>query len=82
MSFTGNKGKTAVRHGDKDGWINFLVSHGFDPQITEANQSDLKNLSRADRYYGFLVPDSQILLIDSINTESKNKVIKYWLIMI
>lgn len=82
MLFAKNQGKTAVRHGDKEGWIDFLRNQGFDPQITEASQSDLKNLSRADRYYGFLVPDTQILLIDSMEVERQKKVIQYWLIMI
>lgn len=82
MSFAKNQGKIAVRHGDKDGLMNFLKNQGFQPRIAEANQSDLKNLSRADRYYGFLVPGTQILLIDSIKIEGQKRMFKYWLIMI
>jgi hypothetical protein len=77
-----NRGKTAVRYGDKDGWVDFLKARGFSPQVTEVTQSAINNLSKDDRYYGFLLPDSQILLIDTIETKDKKKTTRYWLIVI
>lgn len=77
-----NKGKTTVRHGDKDGWIDFLIRRGFDPKVTEVTRSTLNNLSKDDRYYGFLVPDSQILLVETIGIKGQKSMIRYWLIVI
>lgn len=77
-----NKGKTAVRHGDKDGLIDYLLQRGFEPKVREVGQAELRQLSKDDRYYGFLTPGSRILLIDTIGIKGQKSKTRYWEIMI
>lgn len=77
-----NKGKTAVRHGDKDGYVDYLIEKGFDPKVTEVTRTELTKVGKDDRHYGFLTADLRILLIDTIGIKGQKSITRYWEIMI
>ena len=65
-------GKTAVRHGEINGWINWLNRHGFSPQVREGTRADLVNLKREDRFYGGLCAGDKVLLVQSPGVDRTN----------
>ena len=62
---TATTGKTAVRHGEINGFVGWLKLHGFTPQVTEGSRADLENLGRDDRFYGGLMAGDKILLVQA-----------------
>lgn len=81
--------KTALRHGSKDGYVTWLQKQGFKPEVSIALKSDLETLASGDRYYGTLVANSRILLVETIGLKvekpglkSSPPCVRYWQIMI
>lgn len=62
---TATTGKTTVRHGEINGFVDWLKLHGFSPQVTEGSRADLENLERDDRFYGGLMAGDKILLVQA-----------------
>jgi hypothetical protein len=57
-------GKTALRHGELNGFVGWLKRNGFNPQVTEGNRADLQKLGEGDLVYGPIQAGDKILLVD------------------
>lgn len=71
------QGKTALRHGNKDTWVQHLSNLGFEPKILEISKKESDSLLAGDRYYGEIILNSRILLIDRVDQKAT-----YWEIMV
>jgi hypothetical protein len=65
-------GKTAIRHGELNGFVEWLKRHNFNPKVTEGSREDLKALGEGDIVYGPLIAGDKILLVQAPGVDREN----------
>jgi hypothetical protein len=64
-------GKTAIRHGELNGFVEWLKRQGFNPEVTEGSREDLKSLGKGDIVYGSLMAGDKVLLVQAPGTNQE-----------
>jgi hypothetical protein len=69
---TATTAKTAVRHGELNGFVDWLKRQGYNPQVTEGTRADLENLTAENRFYGGISQVDKILLVEAPGCDRHN----------